>query len=443
MSTFDQLVAELTRDAQRVQPKDALQFCANWFQSRLEEQRTRTRSALAHRSSRSSFSHDIPVDHFLDTPMTDPGLGPIAPTTVPPFAPRTSLAAIHESIDESPFGTLNVQGNALLDDSMPQPNFTLGSAGGPSPHGTPAPPAWDGFNHPGAHSPGDYLHPPSAMILARRTSVSAETIAVDQGPDELPPVFAKTEAQLARIKASISNNFIFRDLDEEQERGVLDAMKETRVGADEIVIRQGEQGEDFYVVEDGLLHCYIRPEPLPPSWQSEDASRIKRDAAPGEKFLQPGYHPVFGKKVAECRPGNSFGELALMYGHPRAATVLSIEPCTLWSLDRITFRTIILKAAHRRRTMYEQFLASVPLLTGLEADERSKIADALVSRAYEDGEAVVQQGEMGDTFFFVEEGEAAVTKLHNGDDGELEVGILRKGDYFGGEPPSLCAYARV
>ncbi|EJD00939.1 uncharacterized protein FOMMEDRAFT_158055 [Fomitiporia mediterranea MF3/22] len=42
MSTFDSLVADLTRDAYRVQPKDALQFCANWFQTRLEEQPTCT-----------------------------------------------------------------------------------------------------------------------------------------------------------------------------------------------------------------------------------------------------------------------------------------------------------------------------------------------------------------------------------------------------------------
>ncbi len=73
-----------------------------------------------------------------------------------------------------------------------------------------------------------------------------------------------------------------------------------------------------------------------------------------------------------------------MYGHPRAATVLSTEPSTLWALDRITFRTIILKAAHRRRMMYEHFLSSVALLSSLDAAERSKIADALVSKVYTD-----------------------------------------------------------
>ena len=66
MSTFEQLIAELTRDAQRVQPKDALQYCANWFQSRLEEQRTRTCDFF---TEHSSFARELPADHYHDLPI--------------------------------------------------------------------------------------------------------------------------------------------------------------------------------------------------------------------------------------------------------------------------------------------------------------------------------------------------------------------------------------
>jgi cAMP-dependent protein kinase regulator len=262
--------------------------------------------------------------------------------------------------------------------------------------------------------------------MERRTSVSAEPISVDSENHQPLPVYPKTEDQLRRIKTSTKNNFLFRDLDDEQETGVLNAMRETHVTAGQVVIRQGDVGDYFYVVESGLLHCYIRT-PQPPSgrrpWGSDNAPPDAED------------HAEFGKLVQKCAPGASFGDLALMYGHPRAASVIAIDPSTLWCLDRITFRTIILNAAHRRRTMYEQFLSTVTLLSSLSSTERSKIADALVSQAYEDGEAVVRQGEMGDTFFFVEEGEAEVTKAHQGDGGEtreIVVGHLARGDYFGG-----------
>ncbi|KJA30070.1 hypothetical protein HYPSUDRAFT_50481 [Hypholoma sublateritium FD-334 SS-4] len=422
MSTFDSLVSDLTRDVHRVQPKDALQFCANWFQSRLEEQRARSRDLLASRSLSISAPSELYTDNVLG------GHGGGAPTLAPFPRPRSS---IRDSIAHSPFGTLNVPGNALLgsgDRTPPSLRFNQNELPPTSPLTNVNPFAAFDTSTPTPLSQSEYLHPPNSAIFARRTSVSAESIAVDSGSDEPLPVYPKTDDQLRRIKAAIANNFIFRDLDEEQETGVLRAMQERQVVKNEVIIRQGDVGEYFYVVEHGLVHCFIRPEPLPPQWLTGGTINAE------DKFVRPGYHPEFGRMVQECKPGISFGELALMYGHPRAATVLAMEPSTLWALDRITFRTIILKAAHRRRTMYEQFLSTVTLLSSLDAPERSKIADALVSSVYMDGEAVVRQGEMGDTFFFVEEGEATATKTQRTDSGEVrevKVGHLKKGDYFG------------
>jgi cAMP-dependent protein kinase regulator len=424
--TFDSLIAELTRDAQRVQPKDALQFCANWFQSRLEEQRTRVRDALTHRPN---FASHVPPDHFVDRPFR----APFAKFT-DPFEPRRASAPSHQP--PSPFGTLNLPGNGLISsDGMPDPTTTLPPA--PMFHFETETGAFDpysGYDHitpSQSPSPGDYLHPPGFNVLERRTSVSAEPILVDSESTEPLPVFPKTDEQLDRIKASTKDNFLFRGLDEEQETGVLNAMQEIHVHAGAVLIRQGDPGDFFYVVESGRLECFIRQEPFPPWWFLDTPRGL---AAPGEVVRLEDL-PELGKMVAECPAGASVGELALMYGHPRAASVLAMAESTLWSLDRMTFRTIILKAAHRRRTMYEKFLSSVDLLSTLSATERSKVADALESKTYEDGEAVVMQGEMGRTFFFVEDGEASVTQLQEGEDGEqreMVVGHLTRGDYFGG-----------
>jgi len=428
MSTFDTLIKDLTRDAQRVQPKDALQFCANWFQSRLEEQRARTRDVLSNQRLA-----DLPSDIYIDSPLsggTEPASSTQSFRSSAQYRPSQ-----RNSIAPSPFGMLNVPGNALLpDDNSTSPfNFDRHDLSPTSPLTTSGPFSFDPTT-PTSHNPGDYLHPPTSTIFARRTSVSAESIAVDSTSDEPLPMYPKTDDQIRRIKASTANNLLFRELDEEQETGVFNAMREVHVDRNHVMIRQGDVGDLFYVVESGLLHCYIRPEPLPPTWLTENSSSMV--LKPEDMFVQPGYHPEFGKQVAKCEPGTSFGDLALMYGHPRAATVLSVEPSTLWSVDRITFRTIILKVAHRRRTMYEQFLSSVTLLSSLDAQERSKIADALVSTVYLDGESVVRQGEMGDTFFFIEEGEAVVTKLQQNDIRDIQeitVGRLTKGDYFGGK----------
>jgi cAMP-dependent protein kinase regulator len=409
MTTFETLIADLRRDAQRAQPSDPLQFCSNWFQQRLEEQRTHARNTLgqSQQSSNSTKSID-PRDIF-----TNPS----------PFGPKPTTYG-------SPFGTLDVPGNALLPHQANAPiSFNIDGI-------RPDLPPSDPLSGP-VH-PGDFLHPP-ASTLGRRTSVSAETIQVNSSHNDPLPSFPKSTEQLRRIRSAISGNFIFRDIADEQMKSVLAAMEEIKVSPDEVVIRQGDTGDYFYVVEEGILRCYIRPDPPPPP-----SLTSHKNSSQGHKLAPPGYHPDFGKQVAECKPGDSFGELALMYGHPRAATVLSIETCTLWRLDRITFRTIILKAAHRRRTMYEHFLGTVPLLSSLLPEERSKIADSLTSRTFADGEAVVREGDMGDTFFIVEEGDGVVTKRVQGSDGEWRdevVNTVKRGDYFGGMLERQHTYA--
>ncbi|KAF9046876.1 hypothetical protein BDZ89DRAFT_1108677 [Hymenopellis radicata] len=77
------------------------------------------------------------------------------------------------------------------------------------------------------------------------------------------------------------------------------------------------------------------------------------------------------------RQGSSFGELALLYGHPRAASAFLIERSTLWAVDRIMCRKIQLRKA-----------------SPLNSVEREKDAKALVARVYEDEETVVTQGEI-------------------------------------------------
>ena len=79
--------------------------------------------------------------------------------------------------------------------------------------------------------------------------------------------------------------------------------------------------------------------------------------------------------------------------------------------------------------MYEDFLSSVPLLSGLNTWEKAKIADALETETFERGEVIISQGDVGEYFYLVESGEAEVIIQGRG-----VVGEYKRGDYFGGIP---------
>jgi len=109
-------------------------------------------------------------------------------------------------------------------------------------------------------------------------------------------------------------------------------------------------------------------------------------------------------------PGDAFGELALLYNAPRAATIIAKSDVTLWQLDRATFNHIVKDASQNKRAKYEDFLQSVPILQSMDHYERSKIADTIKEQVFAPGETVIAEGEEGDTFYLVMTGEANATK---------------------------------
>ena len=52
-----------------------------------------------------------------------------------------------------------------------------------------------------------------------------------------------------------------------------------------------------------------------------------------------------GGKVCSYGQATAFGELALMYNQPRAASVMALEDSVLWSVERMVFRMLILDSA--------------------------------------------------------------------------------------------------
>jgi len=63
--------------------------------------------------------------------------------------------------------------------------------------------------------------------------------------------------------------------------------------------------------------------------------------------------------LKQYQPGEAFGELALLYNAPRAATITSDAESILYVLDRATFNHIVKDAAIRKRDKYEVFLRKV------------------------------------------------------------------------------------
>lgn len=98
-------------------------------------------------------------------------------------------------------------------------------------------------------------------------------------------------------------------MDHYERSKMADAVKEHKFNAGQVIIKQGEEGDYFYILIDG-----------------EAEATLDSDKS---------------KSVMNYKPGQYFGELALLRGDVRAANVTAISNCKCIGLDRKSFKRLL------------------------------------------------------------------------------------------------------
>ncbi len=215
----------------------------------------------------------------------------------------------------------------------------------------------------------------------------------------------KSENIKKLIHDAIKSNTLFRACSEEELVDLIGAFDKAEFSKGSTVIKQGDKGEHFYVVESGSLDITVRV---------EDGSN---DVHVGIPYV----------------PGSAFGELALMYGSARAATIRAKEDCKLWCIDRQAFRGITGQHKQRQTERHLEFLRKVKIgdkVLGdvLEASDIDAMALAIQKDKFKKGHVIVREGERGDIFYLIESGSVDVFKKDNG---HRPITTLTTGQFFG------------
>jgi CRP-like cAMP-binding protein len=170
------------------------------------------------------------------------------------------------------------------------------------------------------------------------------------------------------------------------------------------IVRQGERGDEFFVIGEG------------------QAVVIVRDA--GEDAL-----------VERKGPGDFFGERALLGGGIRQATVKAATPMKLLVFDQRTFWTelggVVAWESQVRAALEErERLRAVPLLSEATPRQLDLLAVKLTVQPFQRSDVLMRQGDTGDAFYIVREGKVEVmAKPETGRSRRLSV--LGPGEYFG------------
>ncbi len=153
------------------------------------------------------------------------------------------------------------------------------------------------------------------------------------------------------------------------------------------VFRQGDRPEAFYVVRSGVLHV------------------LEEDPEAGDERI-----------LRTLGRGESFGELGLVDGTARTATVRAVEDSELFAVDETTFDRLLADTvnvpefAPTFQAVAE--LRRLPAFASLGVDD---LAEVLAHGAWVNvppGETVIEQGAAGDAFYAIGAGQVEVIQDH-------------------------------
>lgn len=204
---------------------------------------------------------------------------------------------------------------------------------------------------------------------------------------------------------------LFSALSKDALRELVAAFEMITVPAGHVVIEEGEEGSEAYIVARGELEVSRRA-------SEEDGGRPPMT-------------------LARLSSGALFGEMALLSRAPRAASVIASRPSILLVATREALETVAQKraevgvelAAHCRRRMVANLARISPVLVSVPAQERAMLVERFETKIFEKGDKLVSEGEDSQGLHLVASGEVAVVAHEGGE--PVVLAELRAGDTVG------------
>jgi CRP-like cAMP-binding protein len=189
---------------------------------------------------------------------------------------------------------------------------------------------------------------------------------------------------------------LFSALPPEGLRALIGAFEMVTVPAGRLIIEEGEEGAEAYIVARGALEVRRRT--------------ADEDGKPS-------------MVLARLVSGALFGEMALLSRAPRAASVVAIRPSILLVAKRDALEAVAEKrpevgielAAHCRRRMVANLARTSPVLVAVPSEERSKLVERFETRIFEKGVRLVIEGDEARGLHLIASGEVAVVAHEGGE----------------------------
>jgi zinc transporter ZupT len=153
----------------------------------------------------------------------------------------------------------------------------------------------------------------ATIYYAASRALENKGAAVRYGTQFREYALARKQANAAERIKLLAKSDLMRHLPAEQIEQILPCIQDRQLKAGEILFRAGDAGDALYIVGRGKIEVLTEP-------------------GPGNAACSP---------IAALGEGHAFGEMALLSGEPRTATIRAIEDTTLLKIGKQDFEQLV------------------------------------------------------------------------------------------------------
>ena len=143
----------------------------------------------------------------------------------------------------------------------------------------------------------------------------------------------KTQDQASDVLKRIAHVDAIKNLPDAEQRILAACLQPRHVAPREIICQEGEIGDNFYLIVTG------------------EAEVRKRDQV-----------------VAILRRGEIFGEMSLLTGEPRSATVTAVSPMELYAINKQSFESVLHRSPHLAKSISQTLARRLRLTTETQTE---------------------------------------------------------------------------
>lgn len=239
------------------------------------------------------------------------------------------------------------------------------------------------------------------------------------------PSSLRTKSQLKLLSRYISNLSFFKihivPIGDDIVRKSCEYLHYEFYPINSYICKIGDPGDKFFIIIQGQVKVFIKP--------SEDSNLTE---------------------ASTLGQGSSFGEYALLYNHPRIASILCTTDTHLAVLSKQSYLQILGSIENKRIENIIFFLKNVPLFKNWSKSALVRISYFFTELTQNRKTTVFREGETINKVFILKEGELELLKSLNEEarnkanqktyKKNVQVSLLSKGEILGGEVLSQDKY---